>query len=298
MYSGIIFGIPFDINPVAFTLPIGDGWDIYWYGIIIALAFLTVVIYAMVKAKQYELNTDKMLDVALVTTPIAILCARLYYVIFDGEKLGSISEFFGFDGGGFSGLAIYGGVIGAFACGFVMCKICKVNVLDMFDIAAVCFLLAQGIGRWGNFFNQEVYGVFTGSNWWGMMSNRTVSEMGTGLVHPLFLYEFVWCVAGFFLITHFAKQRKFKGQNALLYGIWYGFGRGFLELLRPSIYTLTIGKIPVSSLLSFLLCIASAITLICILKKVNTKPPKYVPMFAENQEKIIIKDVVEDGKDN
>lgn len=299
MYSGVIFGIPFDINPVAFTLPIGEGWDIYWYGIIIALAFLAVVIYAMVKAKQYDLNTDKMLDVALVTTPVAILCARLYYVIFDGEKLNGISEFFGFDGGGFSGLAIYGGVIGAFGCGFLMCKIRKVNVLDMFDIAAVCFLLAQGIGRWGNFFNQEVYGVFTGSSWWGMMSNRTVSEMGTGLVHPLFLYEFVWCVAGFFLITHFAKNRKFKGQNTLLYGIWYGFGRGFLELLRPSIYTLTIGKIPVSSLLSFLLCITSAIILVCVLKKVNAKPEEYVPMFTENEEKkIITEDVAEDGEAN
>ncbi len=299
MYSGVIFGIPFDINPVAFTLPIGEGWDIYWYGIIIALAFLVVVIYAMVKARQYDLNTDKMLDVALVTTPVAILCARLYYVIFDGEKLKSISEFFGFDGGGFSGLAIYGGVIGAFACGFLMCKISKVNVLDMFDIAAVCFLLAQGIGRWGNFFNQEVYGVFTGSNWWGMMSNRTVSEMGTGLVHPLFLYEFVWCVAGFFLITHFAKQRKFKGQNTLLYGMWYGFGRGFLELLRPSFYTLTIGKMPVSSLLSFVLCITCSVIFVCILKKKNQKQEDYVPMFTENAEETFIEEeVATDGENN
>ncbi len=283
MYSGVIFGIPFDINPVAFTIPIGNGWDVYWYGITIALAFLLAVIYAMRKANQYDLDTDKMLDVALVTTPVAILCARLYYVIFDGEKLNGISDFFGFDGGGFSGLAIYGGVIGAFGCGFLMCKIRKVNVLDMFDIAAVCFLLAQGIGRWGNFFNQEVYGTFTGSNWWGMMSDRTVSEVGTGLVHPLFLYEFVWCIAGFFVITHFAKKRKFKGQNTLLYGIWYGFGRGFLELLRPDIYVLTVGKLKVSSILSFALCLICAAIFVYALKRKNTQTEDYVPMFTENE---------------
>lgn len=299
MYEGIIFGIPFKINPVAFTIPIGEGWDVYWYGIIIALAFLSVIIYALKKAKQYELDTDKMIDVALVTTPVAILCARLYYVIFDGEKLNGIADFFGFDGGGFSGLAIYGGVIGAFACGFLMCKIKKVNVLDMFDIAAVCFLLAQGIGRWGNFFNQEVYGVHTGSNWWGMTSNRTVNELGVGLVHPLFLYEFVWCVIGFFVIIHFAKNRKFKGQNTLLYGVWYGFGRGFLELLRPSFYTLTIGKLPVSSLLSFLLCIACAVLFVYAVKKKKEYNVEYVPMFSENEdEKILGEEVATDGQDN
>lgn len=298
MYEGVIFGIPFDINPVAFTIPIGGGWDVYWYGIIIALAFLSVVVYAMKKAKQYELDIDKMIDVALVTTPVAILCARLYYIIFDGEKLNGISDFFGFDGGGFSGLAIYGGVIGAFGCGFLMCKIKKLNFLDMFDIAAVCFLLAQGIGRWGNFFNQEVYGVHTGSNWWGMMSNRTVNEMGAGLVHPLFLYEFVWCVVGFFVITHFAKNRKFKGQNTLLYGVWYGFGRAFLELLRPSIFTLTIGKLPVSSLLSFVLCIVCSILLVLALKK-HDKVEEYIPLFTENEEEIITEEeVVVDGQDN
>ena len=172
MYTVIIFGITLTINPIAFTLPIGEGWDVYWYGIIIAIGFLAAVIYAMFVAKRYEIDTDRMLDVALITTPIAILCARLYYVIFDGEKLESVADFFGFgNNSGFRGLAIYGGVIGAFACGMLMCKLRKLNVLDMFDLAATCFLLAQGIGRWGNFFNQEAYGTFPGSSWWGMMSN-------------------------------------------------------------------------------------------------------------------------------
>lgn len=285
MYTVIIFGITLTINPIAFTLPIGEGWDVYWYGIIIAIGFLAAVIYAMFVAKRYEIDTDRMLDVALITTPIAILCARLYYVIFDGEKLESVADFFGFgDNSGFRGLAIYGGVIGAFACGMLMCKLRKLNVLDMFDLAATCFLLAQGIGRWGNFFNQEAYGTFTGSSWWGMMSNQTVYEMGTGLVHPCFLYEFVWCIAGFFILNYLGKHRKFKGELVLGYGIWYGFGRGFIELLRTD--SLMLGNIRVSSLLSFTL-FAVCLVLFILAYKRSAKAAvatEYVSMFKENEE--------------
>lgn len=300
MNKGVLFGIPFNIDPVAFTLPIAGGWDVYWYGIIIAVAFLTVVVYAMRKAKDYDLNPDKMLDAALITTPFAILCARLYYVIFSEDKISNIKEFFGFDGAGFSGIAIYGGVIGAFACGFVVCKLLKINVFDMFDIAAVCFLLAQGIGRWGNFVNQEVYGVHTGSSWWGMESTRTIHEVGKGLVHPLFFYEFVWCVVGFFVITHFAKKRVFKGQNVLLYCMWYGFGRGFLELLRVSDYVLKIGRLPVSSLLSFVLCITASALFVYILNRKKQNAGEYIPLFFENEEVIeteLEKDEEDDGED-
>ncbi|MEE1198540.1 MAG: prolipoprotein diacylglyceryl transferase [Acutalibacteraceae bacterium] len=267
MYEGIIFGIKYKIDPVAFTLPIGDGWDIYWYGIMIGLGFLAALIYAYLTAKRYEINIDRMLDVALITTPLAILCARLYYVIFDGVKLQSFGEFFGFGNGhGFSGLAIYGGVIGAFLFGGLACKLRRVNILDMFDLAATCFILAQGIGRWGNFFNQEAYGAFTGSSWWGMASNRTVLEMGgTGLVHPCFLYEFIWCILGFIIIDRIGRNRKFKGQLVLSYGIWYGFGRGFIELLRTD--SLYIGSIRVSALLSFTVAAAFGIIMYLKLKK-------------------------------
>ena len=267
MYEGIIFGIKFKINPVAFTLPIGDGWDIYWYGIMIGLGFLAALIYAYLTAKRYEIDIDRMLDVALITTPLAILCARLYYVIFDGVKLQSFGDFFGFGNGhGFSGLAIYGGVIGAFLFGGLACKLRRVNILDMFDLAATCFILAQGIGRWGNFFNQEAYGAFTGSSWWGMASNRTLLEMGgTGLVHPCFLYEFIWCILGFIIIDRIGKNRKFKGQLVLSYGIWYGFGRGFIELLRTD--SLYIGSIRVSALLSFTVAAAFAVIMYLMLRK-------------------------------
>lgn len=266
-YDVTIFGIHLTLNPIAFTLPFGNGWDIYWYGIIIALGFMLAIIYGMKNARRFNVDTDKMLDVIIVTTPVSILCARTYYVIFDGVKLNSFGEFFGFgNGNGFSGIAIYGAVIGAFLCGAIMCYIKKIKILDMFDLAATAFLIGQGIGRWGNFMNQEAYGTFTGSDWWGMTSNRIAAEMGsTDLVHPCFLYESLWCIAGFFVLNHFSKNRKFSGQITLLYCVWYGFERAIVENLRTD--SLMIGNIRVSVLVSVLICIAAAVTLVVMLKK-------------------------------
>ena len=217
-YDVTIFGIDITLKPVAFTLPIGDGWDVYWYGIIIAIGFLGALIYAYTNYKRFNLNIDRALDVVLVTVPVAILCARAFYVIFYGEKLESIGDFFGFgDSSGFAGLAIYGGVIGAFVTGFIMCKWRKVKFTDMFDIASLGFLIGQGVGRWGNFVNQEAFGSLTKGP--GMMSNevlryiisypenfglegKTAYEISEYIttnnlsVHPCFFYESLWCLTG------------------------------------------------------------------------------------------------------
>ena len=286
-YDVEIFGLHLTINPIAFTLPIGkNGWDVYWYGIIIATGFLLAVVYALIyNEKRFGINTDKMLDVVLVTVPVAILCARAYYVIFDGVPLTSIKDFFGFgSSSGFAGIAIYGGVIGAFLCGALMCKIRKVNIFDMFDLAAVGFIIGQGVGRWGNFVNQEAYGTFTGSSWWGMQSTRTIYEMGEGLVHPCFLYESVWCIIGFFVLNAIAKNRKFKGQVFLTYIVWYSFARFFIEMLRTD--SLMIGKIRVSCLLSAFIFVAAGILLLVGLKKSkkDTNEGEYEEMFTENME--------------
>ena len=285
-YNVTIFGIHLKLSPIAFSIPIGSGhWDIYWYGIIIATGFLLALIYGLKNAPRYGLNSDRMLDVILVATPVAILSARTYYVIFDGEKLNGIGDFFGFGtSSGFAGLAIYGGVIGAFAAGAVMCKIRKVKILDMFDVAATGFLIGQGIGRWGNFINQEAYGAFTGSSFWGMQSEKTVSEMGEGLVHPCFLYESIWCIAVFFILNHFSKKRRFSGEISLMYCVWYGFGRGFIELLRTD--SLMIGNLKVSCLLSFLISIAafSALAVLRNRYKENSDSADYEEVFTDNGE--------------
>lgn len=281
----IIFGIKLTLNPVAFTIPLGSKhWDIYWYGIIIAIGFSLALLYGYKNAKRFGIDTDRMLDVVIVTVPVAILCARSYYIIFDGEKLESISDFFGFNSSGFSGLAIYGGVIGAFVCGGLMCKLRRIHILDMFDLAAIGFLIGQGIGRWGNFVNQEAFGTFTGSSWWGMQSANTIAVMGEeGLVHPCFLYESVWCLIGVFVLHKISKNRKFSGQIVLSYGVWYGLERGFLELIRTD--SLMWGKIRISSLLSFAICITSLVLLIVFLRKdKNEDNPEYNTVFAENTE--------------
>ena len=295
-YNVTIFGIHLKLSPIAFSIPIGSGhWDIYWYGIIIATGFLLALIYGLKNAPRYGLNSDRMLDVILVATPVAILSARTYYVIFDGEKLNGIGDFFGFgSSSGFAGLAIYGGVIGAFASGAVMCKIRKVKILDMFDVAATGFLIGQGIGRWGNFINQEAYGAFTGSSFWGMQSEKTVSEMGEGLVHPCFLYESIWCIAGFFILNHFSKKRRFSGEISLMYCVWYGFGRGFIELLRTD--SLMIGNLKVSCLLSFLISIAafSALAVLRNRYKENSGSADYEEVFTDNGESDTADDLKEE----
>lgn len=284
-YNVTLFGMNFDLNPIAFTIPIGkNGWDVYWYGIIIATGFLLAIIYAAFNSKRFGLDNDKILDVVLVATPVAILCARTYYVIFDGVRINSIADFFGFgDSSGFSGLAIYGGVIGAFASGALMCYIKKINILDMFDIGAIGFLIGQGVGRWGNFMNQEAFGDFTGSSFWGMESERTIAQMGEGLVHPCFLYESVWCITGFFVLNYFSKKRKFSGEISLLYCSWYGFGRAIIETLRTD--SLMVGNIRVSCLLSIMLCVAGLVTLMVVRTRIKDKrQQEYIPVFTESEE--------------
>lgn len=283
-----IFGIKLTLNPIAFTIPLGKGhWDIYWYGIIIAFGFAMALLYAYKNAKRFNINLDKLLDAVIITAPIAILCARSYYLIFDGEKLTSFSDFFGFTSSGFSGLAIYGAVIGALGFGSLFCKLFKLKILDVLDITAIGFLIGQGIGRWGNFVNQEAFGTFTGSSWWGMESARTISYMGSeGLVHPCFLYESIWCLLGVFVLHKISKNRKFSGQILLSYGVWYGFERAFLELIRTD--SLMWGRIRISSLLSFTICIASAILLFVLYKKNKaTSNDEYNSLFKENQEENI-----------
>ena len=316
-YDVTIFGIDITLNPVAFTLPIGEGWKIYWYGILIALGVLGAFIYAHFNYKRFNLDMDRALDVVLVTIPVAILCARAYYVIFDGEKLESFGDFFGLGNGqGFSGLGIYGGGIGAFVTGFIMCKIRKVKFTDMFDIASLGFLIGQGVGRWGNFVNQEAFGGLTKGP--GMMSNEVlryivsypenfglegksaheISEYITAnnlSVHPCFFYESLWCLTGFVLIHFLSKKRKFSGEVFLMYLAWYGFGRAIIETLRTD--SLMIGPFKVSLLLGILLCVASLTAIIVIRKKLKEKDVVYESVFSEENE-IIEETVTEEVEDN
>ncbi len=277
IYNVTLFGIKMKINRVAFTIPIGDGWDIYWYGILIALGFFLAMVYANKNASRLNLDFNKLFDAIIVAIPVSILFARGYYLIFDQK---SLKNFWAIHDGG---LAIYGGIIGAVVAALVMCKIKKIKFLDAMDLTVIGFFIGQAIGRWGNFFNQEAFGGPTGSSFWGMTSENIEYELGTGvLAHPCFLYESVWCIIGFFILNHFSKKRKFSGELTLMYCAWYGIGRAVIEQFRTD--SLYLGEVKVSQLLSVIICIAAAIVL--VIKHINIKKaeaaPEYIPQFSAN----------------
>ncbi len=242
-----------------FTL-FGQDISIKWYGVIIALGFLLAMVYGMRRAKQFDIDPDRMVDVALVCTVAGFAAARLYYVLFSADRAAyfenPISILYVWEGG----IGIYGGIIGAFAFGVLMCKLCKVHLPSMMDLAALGFLIGQSIGRWGNFFNQEAFGGNTDLPW-GMTGNLIQAGYNTNAditgfdpalpVHPTFLYESLWCALGFVLLHILSKKAyKFKGQIFSLYLVWYGVGRFFIELTRTD--SLMLGKMKVSCFVAIL----------------------------------------------
>lgn len=238
-------GLEFEISRVAFNI---FGLRIYWYGIIITVGLMLSVLVALRLAKKYNIDEDKLLDVIMVSGVLAIVCARIYYVVFAPFEYNSLWEVINIRDGG---IAIYGAVLGAFGTGYIMCKIKKLDFLKIADIAAVCFLLGQGIGRWGNFVNQEAFGTNTNSIF-GMISENTTKYLQrvaptlarqgitvdpTAPVHPTFLYESIWCLLGFGIIMWYINRKKFDGEILCLYMIWYGTGRFFIEGLRTDSLT-------------------------------------------------------------
>lgn len=288
-----IFGLTFNINPIAFEV---FGWDIYWYGILITLGVVLALFYGLKNGDRLGIKPDHIIDSFLVILPISVLAARTYYIIFDPYV--TFKDFFDFSGSGFRGLAIYGGVIGAAISILVMQRIYKFNLLAALDVTSIGFLIGQGIGRWGNFVNQEAYGIQTGSDWFGMTGNVISKYNGDQLVHPCFLYESIWCIIGFFLLHHFSKKRKYKGQIALMYGAWYGFERTFIELLRTDSLMLGGTGIRVSSLLSAVLCITCIILLIVLgnRRREKEKAENYDSVFGDTLAEVKGESLVETTK--
>ena len=271
MYTVEMFGQTFDLNPVAFSL---GGFDVYWYGIIIAVGFLAALIYGFRRAAEYEINTDKMIDVILIGTVGGVVGARSYYVLTTLSHYESFMDMIDIRDGG---LAIYGGVIGALVCGGLVCLWRKINFTDMLDLAAPAFLIGQAIGRWGNFMNQEAFGSNTTLPW-GMFSNgtydnltyvqETLAQQGVTVdpslpVHPCFLYESLWCITGFIVIYFLSKNRKFKGETALQYIVWYGLGRFFIEAVRTD--SLMVGPLKISQVLAAT-CVVVGLILILVFR--------------------------------
>lgn len=251
-------GLDFFINSTAFSI---GSFEVKWYGVIIATGLMLAVLYGMKRAAYFGVDPDKLLDAIIVGVVCAVVGARLYYVAFtwDYFKDDPIRIITDFHEGG---LAIYGGIIGGLLGGGIVAKIKKINVFACLDLAALGFLIGQGIGRWGNFTNQEAFGTPTDLPW-GMISANT----GNIAVHPCFLYESLWCLLGFVLLHFFSKKFvKYKGQIFLMYLVWYGLERTFVEGLRTDSLYLPFsifGYTPrVSQLLSALLVVAGVLLLI------------------------------------
>lgn len=290
-------GLEFNVyaNLVEFTLP---GWDIditiKFYGVIIAFGYILAVLFGGRMAYKWKMSIDKMLDVLIYGTIGGIVGARLYYVAFewDNYKNDLLSVFKIWEGG----LAIYGGIIGAFIAAYFVCKKIDLNFYKLLDLAGMSLLIGQGIGRWGNFTNQEAFGTNTTLPW-GMTSEKISNYISShyailadkGIVmdadvpvHPTFLYESIWCLLGFLILFIVCQKfRKFDGQLILGYGIIYGLERTVVEGLRTdSLYIGNTG-LRVSQVLSLCLVVCCLILTVVQLVKIKKRNVDKVKEYKE-----------------
>ena len=250
----------FSFDRVAFDL---FGKPIYWYGVFIMLGIVAAFIHAYLRCKQEGIKTDDILDVGIFTVVFGVIGARLYYVLTTlGEH--DYNSFIDVIAIWEGGLAIYGGIIAGSVAIVLTALYKKINPLKVTDTIAPGVGLAQAIGRWGNFMNGEAYGyeVAEGSPLYsfrmGLVSDYTGPEMG--YYHPTFLYESLWNVLGFIIITLLYRKKKFNGQVTLMYFAWYGFGRMFIEGLRTD--SLYVGPFRISQLVGMVCFLAGSALLV------------------------------------
>lgn len=312
---------PFEISREIFSI---GNFAIYWYAILIVTGILLAVLYTKYRSEREGVSTDNLLDIALLTVALGVVGARLYYVLttLDSGAYQSFVDVINIRNGG---LGIYGGIIGGVLGIFIMCAIRKVNVLSVLDSAAPGVMIAQAIGRWGNFCNGEAYGsqivdgrityAFLGpEKTFAVSENNILYRLRMGLesasthsdknlvnnsgmveVQPTFLYESLWNVLGFVLINLIFKKKKFNGQIALMYFAWYGFGRMFIEGLRTDSLFVPGTGIRISQMLGLVLFASSVIVLIIGFVFAGKKKlagvfvPNFIPdikAFREEQKRI------------
>ncbi len=234
-----------------------SGFAISYYGIIIALGVALGVILASKREKTLGCPKDSALDIALISVPAAIICARLYYVAFQWDMFkGDILSIINLRTGG---LAIYGGLIGAVLAGFCYCRIKKVPFSRMADLAAPSIALGQAIGRWGNFFNQEAYGIEITDPALQFFPIGVFIDARNAWHCATFFYESMWCllIVLFLLTAHKKGFFKRSGDQLLWYMLLYGLERSFVEGLRTD--SLFWGPLRISQALSIILIFAAAL---------------------------------------
>ncbi len=248
---------PWDINRVAFSI---FGLDVYWYGVIIAIGLFLSVASGLWYCKKCGVKADDIIDAVLICVIPAFIGARVFYVVFSLDKYVVNGRFSWADAIDTrdGGLAIYGGIIVAFAVGWLVCRRKKIDVFAVFDVAAVCFPIGQCIGRWGNFVNAEAHGGQT-SLPWGMMIN------GQGPYHPTFLYESIWSLLGFVMLLLYGRYiKKNSGEQFFAYFAWYGIGRAFIEGLRTDSLYVPGTSLRISQILGIVFAVVSIVCVILL----------------------------------
>ncbi|WP_163526841.1 prolipoprotein diacylglyceryl transferase [Halobacillus ihumii] len=253
--------------------------SIYWYGVIIAAGAFLGLWLATKESERLGVNKDYMVDIVVYAIPAAIVCARIYYVVFEWDRYagGPWWDVFAIWEGG---IAIHGALIGAVLTAYIYTKLKGVSFWMMTDIAAPSIILGQAIGRWGNFMNQEAHGgPVTESFYNNFMQylpefiNQQMCIGGT-LYHPTFLYESLWNIGGFIVLLILRyKFNPRRGEVFLSYVIWYSFGRFFIEGMRTdSLYLF--GEIRTAQLISVVL-IALAIVVMVYRRKTGLADKYY-----------------------
>jgi len=295
-------GLEFQMDRVAFTVL---GHPVYWYGIIIACGFMLAALYCWRRAPEYGVVQDDLMDMLLFAVPLSIIGARLYYIVFyldffyDAEgKLDLKAMVRIWDGG----LAIYGAIIVALIVVLIYTKIKGFSFFAWTDMGVFGLLIGQMVGRWGNFVNIEAYGSTTDLPW-----RMGIYEWVSGAyhyveVHPTFLYESLWNLAGFLLLVYFSKKgrRKFDGMLFAMYIFWYGLGRGLIEGLRTdSLYFFGLelfgAPIRTSQVMGFASALLAAVFLIYHLAIKKHTPEQ---LYVNRIKKEIERETIENGDDS
>lgn len=245
-------------------------FSIYWYGVIIALGLFLGLYLATREANRLGLKKDYFIDLVVIATPVAIIFARIYYVIFewdlyrDGPLWKMIAVWEG-------GIAIHGALIGAVLTAILYARYKNISFFQLADIAAPSIILGQAIGRWGNFMNQEAHGgpisQTTYENFHQYLPDFIMNQMCIDgmMYHPTFLYESVWnfIVFGFLLLLR--KYNPLRGEVFLSYVILYSIGRIFIEAMRTD--SLWLGPIKQAQFFSLILIVGALIIIIYRRKK-------------------------------
>jgi phosphatidylglycerol:prolipoprotein diacylglycerol transferase len=283
----------FSIRKIAFTL--FGKLDVRWYGILITTGILLAVLYTVWRGKRNEkILSDDVIDVALVTVVLGVIGARLYYVLTDsGNTYDSFLDVIAIWQGG---LGIYGGIIGGCLGIVLACRVKKLSWRKLLDMAAPGVMLAQAIGRFGNFCNGEAYGSLIGETtaftFFGKehilsvgegslfhtlrmgLSPNMYSSVQTYYFHPTFLYESLWNLLGFALVNLFYKHKRMDGQVFLFYVSWYGFGRMFIEGLRTDSLLIPGTDLRISQCVGLLCFVAGLVLFVLCFFLGGKKTPK------------------------